>query len=346
MRFVKFSCLVLCIAVLFTSCQTSAGSNSASSYDPFAQVDEQPEGENVVGYSIDSYDEAIDFEGDKANYNFIITADGYDCDYGILLFVDGVCTAFNLDGGEDAYMQMIELEDKEQRSVTLSFVPTTGKSGDVLNAYVILTAWLDRVPTFKEGDASFGFADYPGSLVFTVNMKAPSKATEYKFKDCTDTTPLTDENRTLLRLEENAYSKAERDYYFEQQALPVADRDPSANLRQNKVFGYSEQTWVTNINIDKNKPFNFYISAVGAHHFKYNVTVFVNNKPIKSIDGYDGMTIEVDIEKYSFASMQYDLSEYSDTAVVYAVAVPVTEREDDYAVPFCEKTSSLGVILN
>lgn len=294
MRWIRFFCLIVCMGMLFTSCQAPADdTDSASSYDPFAESDE-PTVEKTVGYTVDSWDESVDFAEDKAALHVTLTASGNDCDYRILLFVDGACTAFRLDGGEDAYMHTIEMEDEEQRSLTLDFVPTTGKAGDALSAFVILTAWLDRVPTFKEGDAAFGFADHPNQLIFTVNMKESSKAAEYRFKDCTETSPLTDAERTLLRLEENAYSQAEFDYYLEQQALPAADRDPSARLRQTEMFGYSDTMWVSHINQDKNEPLNYYISAVGTHHFQYRITVFVNNQPVQSVDGYDGVTMEVD----------------------------------------------------
>lgn len=336
--------LVLLTAGAIASCTTPTGETDASSYDPFADREKQT-GEKTVGLGINSYDREVAFDGGRATFHVNLTAGGNDCDYGFLLFVEGVSTPFRLDGSEEATMHALFLEDKETRTLTFDFVPPVGEQGDDLTVDLLLTPWLDRVPSFTTGDSSFGFADKSDKLSASLTMNAPAPNQPAETAAEVAPRPLTDEDRALLRLGEGAYTQAEYDYAVAQQSLPEEERDPSARLRQNAFFGYGETMWVSHFEQEKSEPLTYTFALIGPFDYTYRVTFFVDHKPVRSLEGNDAILLTGGMERICTLTQSYVLSGYDGTAVVYAVAVPVTETENEYATPFCLKSNMLGVIL-
>ena len=336
--------LVLLTAGAIASCTTPTGETDASSYDPFADREKQT-GEKTVGLGINSYDREVAFDGGRATFHVNLTAGGNDCDYGFLLFVEGVSTPFRLDGSEEATMHAVFLEDKETRTLSFDFVPPVGEQGEVLTANLLLTPWLDRVPTFTTGDADFGFANRSEKLSCTLTMNASAPQTTEAVTASGASRSLTDDDRALLHLEDGTYSQAEYDYAVAQQSLPEEERDPSARLRQNAFFGYGETMWVSHFEQEKSKPLTYTFAVIGPFDYTYRVTLFVDHEPVRSREGNDAVFLTGGMERICTLTQTYDLSGCDGTAVVYAVAVPVNQPDNEYATPFCLKSDMLGVIL-
>lgn len=83
---------------------------------------------------------------------------------------------------------------------------------------------------------------------------------------------------------------------------------------------------------------------MASEEYTYRTTLFINNEPVKTVDGYDCIETNIPLFEYALATVQYDISSYSDeTIILYAVAVPTSGTEKCWTRAV--KTDSLALII-
>ena len=350
MKKILVAALILCIAVTFFGCEDRSneeGSNSAlnngSSYDPF---------EEVVSddlYAYPQYTETweyndiaqLTYNGEDISVTIHIDNEKHKFELGFMAFVDGYCVPVTI-GGQTDTMGVVSFAEKESKDVVISFSPTVGKKGDVLAARIVSIINPNFMPSFTEGDATFGHFHSIGYSHFAkITLNAEPK-TEGHSSLSVDTVDLTDKIREQYNLDSEDYSKEQYEKYLKNQKLPVSEREPDLGYAPNRFWCFYDYDSLnsTNFTVSDRSRVTLNLSAMASIGTNYRVTVFANNRPIKTVDGYECAEISTRLEGYSHAELVYDFSQYGEKTLVYAIAMPITEQNDTTTWAEEIKTSS------
>lgn len=113
----------------------------SSEEDPFADSEENLYFGSIT-HGID-YEAAssniFEYNGEKMEIPYSVTAEGVVSKVGFLIFVDGILQPYQVDdtNSDYAYLHQLDLEDKTTKDFRFLFEPVTGQAGDELDICVV-----------------------------------------------------------------------------------------------------------------------------------------------------------------------------------------------------------------
>lgn len=338
--------LMLCVAVVICGCKNEpedAASSSGGTYDPF----EETAADDLYAYP--QYTETweytdmaqLAYDGEDISVTLSIDNEKQPFELGFLAFVDGYCVPVTIDGKTDM-MNIVSFAAKESKNVTVSFSPSSGKKGDVLSARIISIINPNYMPSFTEGNSTFGhFHSIGYSHYAEITLNSSPKSANHSSVSA-DTVALTDKIREQYNIDTEDFSKEQYEKYMENQKLPISERDPDMGLPGNRFWCFYDYDSMnsTNFTVSDRSQVTLNLSAMASISTNYRVTVFVNNNPVKTSDGYECAEFSAELEGYSHTELVYDFSQYDEKALVYAIAVPISEQNNKSMWEAEIKTSS------
>jgi len=129
--------LMLSIILSLSSCQGQSANNTQSTENPFAEsIGDDEEVMFAYGFGLDSpkYEDKIVFTGEPIEIEYYINNKGAAMSTGMLMFVNGIPQPYSVAGSSTSTYMHIQEVDKDKRvSVSISFVPICGKTGETVS---------------------------------------------------------------------------------------------------------------------------------------------------------------------------------------------------------------------
>ena len=315
--------------------------------DPFDERDNM--NETTIEYSIGLSDksENLIYEGQNVNATIEVENGSEEVELGFIVFVDGFCVPFSLDKKSINNMSTVNLKSCEKSKHNLSFSPESGKKNDCLEVQIACIVEPNYIPSFNSGDCSFGINHTMDALRTKLIMKTNAKKYKHNVKIQKPNGTITDELRETFLLDENDYTTEQYEQVMRNAELPLSERKPDVTFAPNNIWGYNSYNDLnkTNIKISNQSVFKYNIMSMASEKYTYRTTIFINNKPVKTIDGYDCIETNLSLSEYAIASLQCDISSFSnETVIIYAIAVPTSGANDCWTRAI--KTHSLALIIS
>lgn len=351
-KILSFLSVLMCLSVTLCGCdgknEVNSGNNE-SVYDPFEEIVSE-EMYTYPDYTVTwEYDNIahLSYNGDSVSVTLKIDNKKRQTSLGFVTFVDGYCVPSTIDK-KTGMMNIVTFAKDESKDIKISFSPTSGEKGDILSARIMTVIEPEYLPSFTNGDSSFGhFHDIGSTALAEIKLNATPKSVRRNCKSAV-TDDITDEIRNKYHVDEKAFSKEQYEKFIKNQELPISERDPDATYMTNSFWCcYYNEINVSHINYtasDKSRV-TLNLSALASTSADYRVTVFANNKPITSIDGYECAEFKTRLEGYSHTELTYDFSKYGEKVLIYAVVVPVTKVNNDTYWDDEQKTPSFVLLF-
>ena len=310
-KIIVFLMMLLC---LLSGCGVHEDTNKSTSESDNldALFDSGTDGNDEGGilFSLDDPIETVyTYNGDALALPFTITgaSDGSSSEIGVLLLVDGIpqpYTALYEDGTQrDAdYMQVFNLKEAQSDHFNMVFQPITGKTGDTVS--VMAMTILD--PSFiakGENNPQYGIHHADSATIarhITFAKDAPA----------------------------DGYASSSADYSVTELSEDITEQlsawgamdslDTTANL--------SLVTSESNVILADGKTASITIRFYGGPEANFNISLFVNHKPIK-LDGADCLSVRTEKNKMIEATFQIDTTGLGELNTIYAIAA--TSGADD-----------------
>lgn len=308
----KFICLFMSLLFLMTGCSTSQNPDNSNSTDDLGSYFENQPQTGEIGSAnfgfVNSMDTVYTYTGEPLEIPFHVigASEGAESEIGVFLFVDGVVQPYSIvyeDGtsrSEDS-MQVFCLDYEEKESFNMVFQPVTGKAGETLS----LMAVTILNPSFvAEGENNPRYGIYHGESATTdrnisFDVDAPAQTlstatTEYDVKEI--------HQEIMDRLA--AWG-----------ALDQLDMTATLELdvgEENIIRADGKRAEVT-------------VQLYGGPEANFNITFFVNHKPVK-INEADYISVRTEKNKMIEFTVQLDTTDLGELNTVYAIAV--TARGD------------------
>ena len=334
----KLFCLVLCInllcGLLLVSCSKQAPStgdkedlftenNDSENIDPntLEQIAYYKEFLGGTGYQVESEESShYEYSGGVMDIDFAIHNMGRGFECGVFLVLNGVFQAFTLTTSENstseyAYMHMIDVPEKEDVILKLSFTPNTGSSGEVLGLSVgtmsdpsytsIYSGWTRY--------SKYGQHAYSGASGMTIKMNCDSANIASAKNITVSKIEIPDGYYDILTASSEDDKKAETwkkthsfalyydTYDFEKDLIVVPDTDV-VDLKFD-VFG-----------------------KTGIYRF----SVFINNNLVEIEKGSTYIEVSHTDDKVTHIVFPVDISTIPNNSHIYVIASEYCDDEDSF----------------
>ena len=126
--------------------------------------------------SIDVLSEELVFSGQPITFDYTFENGNTAANFGMLLFLNGVLQPFDLDNsGQDDHIKYMQIEANSEKSISVSFTPITGSTGDRLPLHIVVI--FDAMKTIETPTIALPFYESisqtcPATVSF--NVDAPS----------------------------------------------------------------------------------------------------------------------------------------------------------------------------
>lgn len=321
MRKIKALCIVtIIISLFFVACSSNDkktvennDEKVKSAYNPFDLSNEKGNNELAFYFGPASKVEELSYTGETIEKDYFYDNVGeVDCTLGFMIFVDGIAQPYTIDGGDsEKIMHQFNMQEKSKTQFKVSFNPNVGEKGDKLGLYAVTILNPTYIPSIDLPVFGHGRALSQVSPI-TLNYIESASNSELKINDEYSTEIVTEE----IKKEYLSVSEDNKEEYL----------SPGAHLFFLKYNGdYKE----TKIAVKKNSKLNLTLEGLCAlNDAKYRTTIFIDNKPVKTIDGKDYLEMQLKKGMISKQSFDVDISGLTGTNALYTVSVPLG---DDYS---------------
>ncbi len=286
--------------------------------NPFEQTDSGAGG-RIGGYSagplgIDPFKgDTITFAGEPIQVSFFLQGTGTDTEVGLILFLDGVVQPHRViqtsqkegssESDQDLIMSKHRVSSDGRTEFTVSFIPATGRVGEVLG----LTRLFLFEPSFAPETENQSFGIYQDGSPY---LLAPVKMEK-------DAPQLAEEN--LADVKTSPIPPSEKQ---------ANELNPSGRISQPQFLFYSGELLYPNKLVAENGQIDLTISIYGGVEADYRVTVFLNHQPINVVD-HPNFIVRTYYDRISTYTFTLDVREYSRLNSLYAVIVPIGQSYQD-----------------
>ena len=289
---------------------------------PETNLFEQPDssaGGRIGGYSagpigIDPFKgDTLTFTGEPIQVAFFLQGTGSDTEVGLILFLDGVVQPHRLiktsqkevssESDQDLIMSKHRVSSDGRTELTVSFIPVTGRVGEVLG----LTRLFLFEPSFAPETENQSFGIYQDGSPYLLAPVIMEK----------DAPQITEENVADVKTSPIPPS--------EKQANEL---NPSGRISQPQFLFYSGELLYPNKLVAENGQIDLTISIYGGIEADYRVTVFLNHQPINVV-GHPDFIVRTYYDKISTYIFTLDVRGYSRLNSLYAVIVPMGQSYKD-----------------
>lgn len=287
--------------------------NIESSYNPFDLDDEQISTDAEFGFGPVNPVNELTYTGDpiEQEYYYDNTGDT-DCKLGFMIFIDGVAQLYKINGeNNQSIMHEFDVNKKSKTKFKVSFKPSIGKEGDKLGLYVATIFNPNYVPSASV--PSFG-NNRALSQVLPVDLKYLKSINnlELNTNDKYSTENITEEiKKEYLTVDEINSKKY------------VANEAPLFHLKYDGDFKNSK------IELKNASKLSLRLEGLcGPDEGNYRTTIFIDNKPVKTVDGKKYLEMQLKKEMLSKQSFDVDISGLTGLHVLYTISVP---KRNDYS---------------
>ena len=226
-----------------------------------------------------------------------------------MIFIDGIAQSYKIDGeNKEEIMHEFNLKKKSKIKFKASFTPSIGKKGDKLGLYVTATLNPKIIPDKNYPD----FGNNQGmSQVLPVNLKYLKSVNNKEKK-------IHDKYST-----ENINENIKKEYLGEGKNR---DEEYNSNMEPLIQLKYKDDYKESKIELKRNSKLNLELEGFcgpSASGRKYRTTIFIDNKPVKTIDGKEYLEMNLNKEMLSKQAFDVDISGIKGSHVLYTISVPV-----------------------
>lgn len=301
----NFITIVSLVILIFTGCDSEQSKTNG-------HITSEVE----FSYNLVDFDKTIEYNGSPISLTFELYNKADDAEFGIMIFIGGTIQKFKtLEYSKNEYMHTYSLKQNNKKSIDIELLPQNVDAGKY-DLYVI--AILNPSFTAEAPNYIFGYnhkITYASTKI-NITMDLPSNVYTY-----------TDSKSSQITQEEI-------DSYKNSDGSNQLDKFMDCIIVNN---GAKEDRKIMlgdgNLNID--------FKLLGGDAASYYLTIFINHKPIKINNKYNNALINLEKEKSSTVSFNYDFKDIADNSVIYAIAIPA-DMSTDTVYPI--KSDSIMII--
>lgn len=313
-KVVTLGITIIMVCLLLIGCSNNSkkdekthDKNTQSSYNPFDLKDEQVNVDAEFSFGPVNPVDELTYTGEPIEVEYAYDNLG-DTDFkaGFMIFIDGIAQVYKVDGeNKEEIMHEFNVKKKSQIKFKASFKPNIGEKGDKLSLHI--TSTLNPNYVASSNYPSFGnnlglSQALPVNLRYLKSVNYP----ELKIHDKYSIENITKEIKKeyLGRGKDNT-----EEYVLNEEAL--------------LKLKYKGDDRESKIELKKNSKLSLTLEGFGGpKDTKYRTTIFIDNKPVKTIDGKEYLEMEVKKNMLSKQNFDVDISELKGTHVLYTISVP------------------------
>ncbi|MBU3129924.1 hypothetical protein LGL55_19570 [Clostridium tagluense] len=332
---------VLCSSIIITSLLASGctsnykknvpinNKNTESSVNPFDLNDEKSDVQAAFGFGPVNPVDELSYTGAPIQQEYFYdNVGGADCNLGFMIFIDGIAQSYKINGeNTEEIMHKFDVKKKSKIMFKASFKPNIGKKGDKLGLYVTTIVNPKHVPSVKSPDFGNNLAL---SQVLPVNLKYVESANNSQLKVY---------DKYLMQ---NVTEKIKNQYLSADESNKGKYVSNQASLFYLKYNGDYKGS---KIELKKTSKLSLTLEGLcGPNDGKYRTTIYIDNKPVKTIDGKDYLEMQLKKGMLSKQNFDVDINGITGIHVLYTISVP---QGNDYSIltnPIVESSCKLLVI--
>lgn len=309
-----FIITIILVSFLFVSCgndkkiMKSNVSKAKSTYNPFNSGDEKTSVQAEFSFGPVNLAKELSYTGNDIEEDYFYDNSGdADCKFGFMIFIDGIPQSYKIDGeSSKEIMHQFSVKKKNKVQFKVSFSPNTGKKGDKLGLYAVTIFNPNEIPS--PSFPSFGNNHKLSQVLpVTLNYLKSADSSEPEIDDKYSTENVTEE----IKKEYLAVDKNDNGKY-------VSQGVHSFYLKFNNNYKK------TKIELKKNSKLNLTLEGLcDPDDARYRTTVFIDNKPVKTIDGKDYLEMQLKKGMLSKQSFEIDTKGLTGNHIVSTISVPV-----------------------
>lgn len=322
MKIAKLFLPLIIAALVCTSCVSQQNSADTAYSSDFFSENETDSGDTIYSYSMRLSDgcESLTYSGENIKIKVNIENDETAVNLGFFVFVDGNITAIL--NNNDLCMKKISLAANESKAIAIEIAPSGYKKGNKAQVNTVCITEPDYMPSFTEGDSDYGSTHRAESLTSSLTFEKDTAKSGITYLTKTIKSEfITDDIRSTFDL-------AHDDYRTEIYEAALANSDPLKHYglapdRIEAFFGI-ENRGKSHVDI-RNAEAGYSIVAFATQNYRYRVTIFVDNIPVKTDDGYGSFDFEMKTEHYVQECFDLQLNKQK-RSTVYAIAIPLADN--------------------
>lgn len=312
----KLSTILLIISMIFTlsSCAYQTTNNTQNTENPFLEsVANDEEVMFAYGFGLDSpkHEERIVFTGEPIEIEYYINNNGSPMSAGLLMFVNGIPQPYCVSGSNTTtYMHIQEVEKDKRVTVSISFVPICGKTGEKVS--VRFLSILN--PQIRPDQLNYLFGHTNRMTTFmarTIEMQTDADANHTEFS-------ILDNQRDMTQEEID-------------QVIYVDSKGNTVNKMEcfHFVARNTENPSLSYLNVYDQK-IEYTLQGYGGPAAEYLIIPYINQIPVLTATYPCLMSIESGTKLYSqdmtlsmeaIDKTQYKIGEYN---TIYFLAIPLS----------------------
>jgi hypothetical protein len=301
-----FHTFIIIVAIFLTACSTSDQNasivnsdkkNAQSTYNPFDLGDETDRSIEFGFGPVSPVDE-LTYTGVPIKKNYFYDNSGNaDCEFGFMIFIDGIAQAYKINGKKnEEIMHQFSVPKKTKIQFDISLKPSIGKKGDKLGMYVVTIF----NPTYMPSTTATVFGNnHALSQATPVNLNYIASANSQNLKI----------NNTYSI--ESATDKVKGNKYVPQGSHAFS-------------LEYQGDYRNAKIELKKNSKLSLTLRCLcDPEDAKYRTTIFIDNKPAKTVDGKEYMDIQLKKGMVSKQNFDVDISGLKGKHILSTISGPI-----------------------